>query len=144
MSKYIIPAGLLIVFVILAIMFFPSSEETLIHDMIKECETNLNNKQVDSIIPHLDKSFIVPDFELNYDSLTTTRFRNQIAMLGNVDVRKIDIEIDEDVAKANMIVRVTNKSLGYESPFEVSAELKKVDETWLFRILNIKPYKLQQ
>ena len=112
--------------------------------MIKECETNLNNKQVDSIIPHLDKSFIVPDFELNYDSLTTTRFRNQIAMLGNVDVRKIDIEIDEDVAKANMIVRVTNKSLGYESPFEVSAELKKVDETWLFRILNIKPYKLQQ
>jgi len=43
-----------------------------------------------------------------------------------------------------MIVRVTNKSLGYESPFEVSAELKKVDETWLFRILNIKPYKLQQ
>ncbi len=145
MNKYIIPVILIIAFIVIALLFFPSSDEKKIRDIIHECETCLIDKNIKPIIDYLDERFIVPEYNLDIDDILHENFaKKTLHYFDNLDVRKINIEIDENSARAYMIVRVTNSKLKYNLPFEVNAELVKRDENWRFTIVNITPYKIEQ
>ncbi|MCK5346502.1 MAG: hypothetical protein KAR20_24000 [Candidatus Heimdallarchaeota archaeon] len=145
MNRYIIPAILIIAFIMVALLFFPNADEKKIRNMIHECENCLIDKDIQPIIDYLDERFIVPDYNLDIDDILDENFtKKTLHYFDNLDVRKINIEIDENSARAYMIVRVTNSKLKYNLPFEVNAELVKRDENWRFTIVNVTPYKIEQ
>ena len=145
MNKYIFPALLIIVLAVIAYLFYPNPEEKKIRAIITDCEASINNKDIEPAFKYLDKGFTVPEYNLNYEDVISSKFiLKYIAMIGNVDVRKIDITIEDDFARAYMIARVTNSNISYEMPFEINAEFKKTNETWTIKIMHIKPYELQR
>ncbi|MCD4656103.1 MAG: hypothetical protein K8S87_01025, partial [Planctomycetes bacterium] len=134
MSKYIIPVILIIAFIIIAVLFFPSSDEKRIREIIHECEIALNDKNIQPIIDYLDDGFIVPEYNLDINDIRDDNFFTKtLRNFDNLDVRKISVEVEENTANVNMIVRIINSQVKYELPFEVKAELKKQDENWFFK-----------
>jgi len=141
MKRYLVPV-LLVVFAIAAYLILkPNPEKGKIESLLRTLADAVQANDLQTIYDSLADEFVAK--AKNYEFVKDDFKENPqsealLHEIEDVQIRRMTISINDDVANIEVHVRATSAKLGQDSPWTVEGKLKKIGGKWLFTSAEIK------
>ena len=142
MKKFII---ILIIIGGMGIAYFllqAGPEEKEIRELLEQTGINIEKNDCAAIYETLADSFVVPELGLSKENFNRKSFP-QLSEVKELNITKINVhDITENTAKASLIVKIVDATLGSYSTLDAQLEFVKINDTWLFILADVKPFNI--